>query len=127
MRRCSCRAGHAPACLPPRQPRRQLISSAGLGILLALVRCDCGAGLSEIGDMDRDEAIKLLTDGQPGIKEWNRRLQIQQEGPDLNSADLSLANVRGANLRKANLSLADLSKANLRGSGSAGRSLSGPT
>jgi uncharacterized protein YjbI with pentapeptide repeats len=76
--------------------------------------------LSEIGDMDRDEAIKLLKGGEEGIAEWNRRREEDRDianlrGADLNGANLSVANLSGANLGETNLFGANLSAANFFG------------
>jgi hypothetical protein len=78
-----------------------------------------GEGSTEIGDMDRDEAIKLLNGGKQGIDEWNRRRKAGEGIPylseaDLRRADLSRANLSGAYLSEANLRRANLNRANLR-------------
>jgi hypothetical protein len=73
-----------------------------------------GLRYREIGEMDRDEAIKLLRGGQDGIAEWNQWRQAEEEMPDLSGADLSGANLRQASLGLADLSRADLSGANLK-------------
>jgi len=56
------------------------------------------AELSEIGDMDRDEAIKLLKGGPEGIDDWNRGRRAVETIPDLSNADLSKARHLGAHL-----------------------------
>ena len=58
--------------------------------------------------MTRDEAIKLLTSGPDGIKEWNQRRAGEEGIPNLTYADLRDANLSGADLRGANLTYADL-------------------
>jgi Pentapeptide repeats (8 copies)/TIR domain len=68
---------------------------------------------AEIGDMDRDEAIKLLRGGEEGINEWNRRRQASERIPDLTRADLFKTNLVKADLFRANLMKADLTMANL--------------
>ena len=40
------------------------------------------------GDLDRDEALKLLKSGHEGIAEWNRRRESGEEIPDLEQANL---------------------------------------
>ncbi len=80
--------------------------------------------------MDRDEALKLLTGGEKGILEWNRRRLKSEEIPDLSGAilrraDLSAANRRGAHLYKAKLCHAKLMQANLGGANVYGADLSG--
>ena len=95
--------------LEPRLPRRQLISSADLGILSARVRFDCGATLSGTGDMERDEAIGLLKRKPAGVEEWNIRRESGERIPDLSGADLKGADLTMAQLSEANLSDADLS------------------
>jgi uncharacterized protein YjbI with pentapeptide repeats len=62
--------------------------------------------------MERDEAIKLLTGGEEGVREWNRHHR-SNEVIDLNGADLGGANLEYANLGSVNLSRANLSSANL--------------
>ena len=39
------------------------------------------------GDMDRDEALKLLRGGEDGVKEWNRRRKKGEAIPILSGAD----------------------------------------
>jgi uncharacterized protein YjbI with pentapeptide repeats len=68
--------------------------------------------------MHRDEALKLLTGGPDGIKEWNRRRDSNVaipffEGINLVRADLSGANLSFAVLRGADLRGADLHNTNL--------------
>jgi TIR domain/Pentapeptide repeats (8 copies) len=46
--------------------------------------------------MNRDEAIKLLTGEQEGIRKWNQRRKADEEGPDLSGANLGGAIVGGA-------------------------------
>jgi hypothetical protein len=66
--------------------------------------------------MDRDEAIRLLTGGPDGVREWNE-WRKRDEGkrdeliPDLSRADLSLARLIGADLTRADLRDADLTQA----------------
>jgi hypothetical protein len=68
------------------------------------------AGSSEIGDMDRDVALKLLRGGPEGIAEWNRRRERDEEIPSLCEANLIFADLSGANLNGV-----DFTAANLRG------------
>lgn len=81
-----------------------------------------------IGQMNREEAIKMLKGGPEGIAEWNRlRDQDEPISPhldacdfDLQNADLSGADLSGADLhdfdlREARLDNAKLVGANLRG------------
>jgi TIR domain/Pentapeptide repeats (8 copies) len=103
-----------------------------------------GVGSTEIGDMDHDEAVKLLNGGREGIAEWNRRRDHGEEIPDfsfadlagadlsranlfgaLSRADLGGANLNSAKLSNANLSRADLSNAKLTGADLTGACLSG--
>jgi len=88
--------------------------------------------------MDIDLAIKLLTGGEEGIREWNRRIEsgdripslrgvnlgntdladtglehAQLAGANLSGADLAAARLSGANLRRADLRDADLSDAEM--------------
>ena len=73
--------------------------------------------------MDRDEAIKLLTGGEDGIREWNRRREAGEEIPvliaeylcdtDLSGANLRNAVLSGSKLNRAKLCRADLCEANL--------------
>jgi hypothetical protein len=79
---------------------------------------------SEINDMDRDEAIKMLTGGHEGIAKWNRRLRADEDIPDLSAAHLSGADLSGAYLGRADLSRADLSRADLSGAYLKGANLS---
>ena len=75
--------------------------------------------------MDRAEAMRLLSRGRRGVKEWNRKRREVKEipnlkkadfrGADLRGADLSGANLRRTDLRRANLEDADLRKATLDG------------
>jgi uncharacterized protein YjbI with pentapeptide repeats len=69
------------------------------------------AGSLEIGDMDRDKAIKLLRGGQEGIAEWNRNRPRGLDVPDLEWADLVGAYLADADLIFANLANANLSRA----------------
>ncbi len=71
--------------------------------------------MTEIGNMDRDEALELLKGGSEGTDEWNRRRVAVQHLPDLNFADLHRADLRRANLSHANLSGANLGDADLTG------------
>src|SRR4051794_13568509 len=65
----------------------------------------------EVGDVDREEALKLLRGGPEGIREWNRlRAESGVVPTRLNRADLA-----GVNLYGANLSQVDLGGASLRG------------
>jgi len=57
-----------------------------------------GVGSTEIGDMDRDEALKLLKGGPEGVAEWNRLLEAKESIPELDGADL-----RGASLNEVDL------------------------
>ena len=58
--------------------------------------------------MDRDEALKLLKEGQ--IEDWNQRRARAEEIPPLEKADL-----RGTDLRRTDLRGADLSGAKMGG------------
>ena len=51
--------------------------------------------------MDRDEALKLLQGGRPGIAEWNRRRRTGEKMPDFSEADLREADLGGADLTSA--------------------------
>jgi hypothetical protein len=64
--------------------------------------------------MDRDEAIRLLTGGEDGVREWNERRERGEEIPDLRQVDLRGADLHDADLRRADLSEADLGAAVLR-------------
>jgi hypothetical protein len=81
--------------------------------------------LTEIGDMDPDEAIKLLKGGPEGIAEWNRRRESGEAIPDLIGADLRNADVRGANLSGANLIDSNIIDCNLSRVNLSGANLSG--
>ena len=48
--------------------------------------------------MNLEEALKLLSGKEEGIREWNRRREEDEEIPDLSGAKLSGANLSGANL-----------------------------
>jgi uncharacterized protein YjbI with pentapeptide repeats len=61
--------------------------------------------------VDRDEAIRLLTSGQHGIREWNERRARGEEIPGLHRAALGGADLSGAHLSGADLSGAHLSRA----------------
>lgn len=88
--------------------------------------------------MDLDLAIRLLTGGEEGIREWNRRIEsgdripslrgvnlgdadladtglehAQLAGANLSGTDLAAARLSGANLRRADLRDADLSDAEM--------------
>jgi uncharacterized protein YjbI with pentapeptide repeats len=63
--------------------------------------------------MDRDEAIRLLTGGPDGIREWNEWRGRHEDIPALSEADLRRAHLIGADLRGALLGEADLRGANL--------------
>jgi uncharacterized protein YjbI with pentapeptide repeats len=81
--------------------------------------------MREIGVMNKDEALSLLSGKSAGIAEWNRRrvLLPHEVVPDLGGVDLYGADLRGANLSgaellgakfiQADLSWADLSGADL--------------
>src|SRR5690348_13880339 len=77
------------------------------------------------GDMDRDEAIRLLKDGRQGILEWNRLRDAKEEIPDLSGAHLSDAHLSDAHLSDAHLRGADLRGADLRGADLRGADLGG--
>jgi hypothetical protein len=86
--------------------------------------------INGVGDMDRDEALRLLGSGPNGIAEWNRRRKAKEQIPDLREANLIKANLSGADLGgayliKANLSGASLSGANLSGANLREANLSG--
>ena len=53
--------------------------------------------------MDREEALKLLTGGRDGVKEWNRYRASVEIVPDLHGADLRGAKLSAANLRQVKL------------------------
>jgi TIR domain/Pentapeptide repeats (8 copies) len=72
-------------------------------------------GSKEIGDMDRDEALKLLKGGLNGIVQWNRRRESGEEIPDLSQANVVAANLSSVKFRSAKLCYADLCYANLMG------------
>ena len=48
--------------------------------------------------LDEGEALRLLRDGEDGIKEWNRRIEVGEKIPDLGGANLREANLVDANL-----------------------------
>jgi Pentapeptide repeats (8 copies) len=78
-----------------------------------------GVAPTELDDMKRSEAIKLLTSGKASIAKWNQRREAGEHVPvlsmiDLSEASLTRANLHGANLRGAVLSGANLSEADLR-------------
>ncbi|MDR3623425.1 MAG: toll/interleukin-1 receptor domain-containing protein [Paludisphaera borealis] len=101
--------------------------------------------------MDRDEALRLLTGGEEGVRKWNEHRRGGGEiprlvdtplreadlirayllsgadlsGADLVGADLSEADLVGADLSGADLSGADLSEADLVGADLIGAYLSG--
>jgi len=83
------------------------------------------AGSTEIGEMDRDEALKLLHSGTEGIAEWNERRHAGEEIPDLSGAEFNGANVGRADLSEADLRRANLSGADLTGADLTGANLSG--
>jgi uncharacterized protein YjbI with pentapeptide repeats len=85
-----------------------------------------GEWLTEVDNMDREEALKLLSGGRKKIRTWNhwrgnrkahKRLpnlvKANLSGADLSKADLSWTNIREADLRGANLVGADLTGADL--------------
>jgi uncharacterized protein YjbI with pentapeptide repeats len=77
-----------------------------------------GVAPTELDDMKRSEAIKLLTSGKASIAKWNQRREAGEHVPvlsmiDLSEASLTRANLHGANLHGANLRGAVLSGANL--------------
>jgi uncharacterized protein YjbI with pentapeptide repeats len=72
-----------------------------------------GLGSTEVVDMDRDEALKLLTGGKAGITYWNKWREQGEELPDLADADLSSARLVTAKLDHADLSWVHLSPADL--------------
>jgi uncharacterized protein YjbI with pentapeptide repeats len=74
-----------------------------------------GVGSTEIGEVERDEAVNLLRSGRLGIAEWNRRRRLAEEIPDLNEVDLTGVFLGGANLKGANLSGVLLNAANFTG------------
>lgn len=63
--------------------------------------------------MDRDEAIRLLTGGEEGIKQWNDLRDSGTAIPSLANADLSGADLTGVNLTDADLINANLNHARL--------------
>jgi hypothetical protein len=70
--------------------------------------------------MERDEAVRLLTGGREGIREWNERREAGEPIPSLHSANLTKATLhflsrpaKSGRLQAANLSGVDLSNANL--------------
>jgi uncharacterized protein YjbI with pentapeptide repeats len=65
--------------------------------------------------MDRDEAIRLLTGGPDGVREWNERRGRGEDIPDLSYADLNGADLRGADLNGADLHGVQFREADLRG------------
>ncbi|HNO79723.1 MAG TPA: pentapeptide repeat-containing protein [Phycisphaerae bacterium] len=67
--------------------------------------------------MDRDEALKLLTGGREGIREWNnwRKSNPNELPPDLHNVDLKGCDLVTANLRRVSFLKADLSGADLTG------------
>jgi hypothetical protein len=66
-----------------------------------------------VGNMERDEALKLLKGGVEGVREWNQRRERNEEIPDLSRADLGGAYLISADLRGADLGGAYLSRAHL--------------
>lgn len=64
--------------------------------------------------MNREEALKLLRGGPPGIREWNRRRQEREKIPSLRDANLREANLGAVDFHEADLSSADLFHAKLR-------------
>jgi len=70
--------------------------------------------------MDFDVAIRLLTGGEEGIREWNRRVSAGDRlpslrGVNLGDSDLADTGLEHAQLAGANLSGADLADARLSG------------
>jgi uncharacterized protein YjbI with pentapeptide repeats len=65
--------------------------------------------------MDRDEALKLLTGGEVGVAEWNRRREAGEEIPRLTGARLTGARLHNARLDGASLDHASLDHAKLAG------------
>ena len=65
--------------------------------------------------MDRDEALELLTGGEAGIAEWNRRREARVDIPDLSGVNLSGRELRSANLDRTQLDNANLSEASFFG------------
>lgn len=73
--------------------------------------------------MERDEAIRLLTAGHRGVREWNQRridgAQVPDlrgvilQGMDLHGVDLQLVDLQGARLDRADLRYAKLIGLNL--------------
>jgi hypothetical protein len=64
--------------------------------------------------MDRDEAIRLLTGGPDGVREWNQRRERDEKIPKLCFASFDAAVLYGANLYGVDLRFADLGAADLR-------------
>jgi TIR domain/Pentapeptide repeats (8 copies) len=75
--------------------------------------------------MDRDEAIRLLTGGPDGVREWNQQREQGEGIPHLRQADLRRADLSGANLSGVDLISADLRGAAFRGADLSGADLSG--
>lgn len=65
--------------------------------------------------MDREEALRLLREGDEGVREWNRLRSGGEAVPSLARVELREANLEGADLREVELLGADLAEANLRG------------
>lgn len=65
-------------------------------------------------NISADDAIKLLSSGQAGVAEWNRRRQSGEMPPVLSKVQFPEgADLVGANLSKMNLIMAGFPKANL--------------
>ena len=66
-------------------------------------------------DMDREEALKNLREGSPGISKWNawRKDNPDAELPDFSGVDLAHKKLAGANLQLVTLAGADLRDSNL--------------
>jgi uncharacterized protein YjbI with pentapeptide repeats len=89
----------------------------------------CCSNQKEISKLKRDEALKLLTGGEAGVREWDQRRESGEEIPDLSGANLRHAILRrgfceGANFSGADFSGADLSQANLSHANLIGANLS---
>ena len=65
--------------------------------------------------MDREDAIRLLTSGEDGIKKWNALGREVRLGIDLSATNLRGCNLQGTNFQESRLYRADLREANLQG------------
>jgi uncharacterized protein YjbI with pentapeptide repeats len=110
LRRCSLASSKASALLRP----VPFGYDRHLFVIHIRVENSAGGGPTEIGDMDRDEALKLLKGGPEGIDEWNRKRVFGEEIPSLLEADFCTADLRAADLRAADLRAAQLFCADLR-------------